>query len=61
VTILLNLIFRLSGASPFLGDNVQETYANVSSATYEFDKVYFENVSDHAKDFISRLLLKDPK
>ncbi|KAL1139815.1 hypothetical protein AAG570_006792 [Ranatra chinensis] len=51
----------LSGASPFLGDTVQETYSNVSSATYEFDKMYFENVSDFAKDFITRLLVKDPK
>uniref|UniRef100_A0A023EZ51 Putative serine/threonine protein kinase n=1 Tax=Triatoma infestans TaxID=30076 RepID=A0A023EZ51_TRIIF len=51
----------LSGASPFLGDTVQETYANVSSASFKFDNSYFENVSDIAKDFISRLLQKDPK
>lgn len=51
----------LSGASPFLGDSVQETYSNVSSASYSFDSSYFENVSDLAKDFITRLLQKDPK
>ncbi|BES87718.1 Death-associated protein kinase [Nesidiocoris tenuis] len=51
----------LSGASPFLGDTVQETYSNVSSAIYKFDDVYFDSVSEGAKDFISRLLQKDPK
>lgn len=53
--------FRLSGASPFLGDTTQETYSNVSQAVYEFDAEYFHSVSDAAKDFIARLLLKDPK
>lgn len=64
ILFINNVIFffyRLSGASPFLGDTVQETYANVSSASYKFDNSYFENVSDLAKDFITRLLQKDPK
>jgi len=54
-------IFRLSGASPFLGENKQETLANVSAVDYEFDEEYFSNTSALAKDFIARLLIKDPK
>ncbi|KAM4578285.1 death-associated protein kinase 1 [Fundulus diaphanus] len=51
----------LSGASPFLGDNKQETLANVSAVDYTFDEEYFSNTSALAKDFIKRLLIKDPK
>lgn len=52
---------RLSGASPFLGDNKQETLANVSAVDYTFDDEFFSNTSVLAKDFIARLLIKDPK
>ncbi|XP_035246721.1 death-associated protein kinase 1-like isoform X2 [Anguilla anguilla] len=51
----------LSGASPFLGDSKQETLANVSAVNYEFDEEFFRNTSSLAKDFISKLLIKDPK
>lgn len=51
----------LSGASPFLGDNKQETLANVSAVDYTFDEEFFSNTSILAKDFIARLLVKDPK
>lgn len=51
----------LSGASPFLGDNKQETLANVSAVDYTFDEDFFSNTSILAKDFIARLLVKDPK
>lgn len=51
----------LSGASPFLGEDKQETYANVAACQYQFDEKYFSNVSEFAKDFIQSLLVKDPK
>lgn len=51
----------LSGASPFLGDSKQETLANVSAVDYTFDEEFFSNTSVLAKDFIARLLVKDPK
>nr|XP_061811567.1 death-associated protein kinase 1-like isoform X1 [Nerophis lumbriciformis] len=51
----------LSGASPFLGDNKQETLANVSAVDYTFDEDFFSGTSILAKDFITRLLIKDPK
>jgi len=51
----------LSGASPFLGDTKQETLANVSAVNYDFEEEFFRNTSTLAKDFIRRLLVKDPK
>uniref|UniRef100_A0A3Q2Z3C9 Protein kinase domain-containing protein n=1 Tax=Hippocampus comes TaxID=109280 RepID=A0A3Q2Z3C9_HIPCM len=51
----------LSGASPFLGDNKQETLANVSAVDYALDDDFFGGTSALAKDFIARLLVKDPK
>lgn len=56
-----HFINSLSGASPFLGDTKQETLANVSAVNYEFEEEYFSNTSALAKDFIKRLLVKDPK
>lgn len=56
-----DVYFSLSGASPFLGDNKQETLANVSAVDYTFDEEFFSNTSVLAKDFIARLLVKDPK
>lgn len=38
-----------------------ETFLNVSKVTYDFEDEIFENVSDEAKDFISRLLRKDAR
>ncbi len=49
----------LSGASPFLGDNKQETFANITNIDYSFDEEYFGHTSDLAKDFIARLFVKD--
>ncbi|KAK3740114.1 hypothetical protein QZH41_012351 [Actinostola sp. cb2023] len=51
----------LSGASPFLGDDVNETFSNISMVDYEFDDEYFKDISLHAKDFISSLLVKDTR
>uniref|UniRef100_A0A8C3FFW0 Death-associated protein kinase 1 n=1 Tax=Chrysemys picta bellii TaxID=8478 RepID=A0A8C3FFW0_CHRPI len=51
----------LSGASPFLGETKQETLANVSAVNYDFEEEFFSNTSALAKDFIRRLLVKDPK
>ncbi|MBN3284726.1 DAPK3 kinase, partial [Polyodon spathula] len=51
----------LSGASPFLGETKQETLTNISAVNYDFDEEYFMHTSELAKDFIRRLLVKDPK
>ncbi|CAL2028038.1 unnamed protein product [Caenorhabditis brenneri] len=49
----------LSGGSPFLGDNRDETFSNITRVRYHFSDRYFKNTSKHAKDFISRLFVRD--
>ncbi|XP_076602369.1 myosin light chain kinase, smooth muscle isoform X2 [Chaetodon auriga] len=51
----------LSGLSPFMGDNDNETLSNVTSATWDFEDEAFDEISDNAKDFITNLLKKDMK
>ncbi|XP_063073323.1 myosin light chain kinase, smooth muscle [Engraulis encrasicolus] len=51
----------VSGLSPFMGDNDNETLANVTSATWDFEDDSFEEISEEAKDFISSLLKKAMK
>ncbi len=51
----------MSGLSPFLGDNKQETFANITNIDYNFDDEYFGHTSDLAKDFITQLFVKDPR
>ncbi|XP_029643431.1 death-associated protein kinase 1 [Octopus sinensis] len=50
----------LSGTSPFLGDSPQETYQNITSVDYDYED-YFETTSKLAKDFIDKLLVKNPR
>lgn len=52
---------RLSGLSPFAGEDDYDTLLNVGKAEYDFDDEAFDNVSDLAKDFISKLLVKKPE
>lgn len=54
-------LFRLSGASPFLGNTNQETFTNISQVDYRFDEEFFANTSDLAKDFIQQLFVKNPR
>ena len=48
----------LSGLSPFAGENDIETLKNVKASDWDFDEETFSSVSNEAKDFIRRLLLK---
>ena len=50
---------RLTGLSPFAGDDKQETCYNVSLASLDFPEEYFKNISHTAQDFIKRLLQRD--
>ncbi len=52
---------RLSGASPFLGDTEQETYANIVACDYEFDDEFFSQTSELAKDFIRKLFVYEQR
>ena len=51
-------VSRLSGLSPFMGESDVETMANVTIAKYDFDDEAFLDVSEEAKDFIAKLLVK---
>ncbi|EYB96641.1 hypothetical protein Y032_0148g2643 [Ancylostoma ceylanicum] len=48
----------LSGYSPFLGENICETYCNVEKGVWEFTEE-FDSVSEEAKDFVSKLIVYD--
>nr|XP_029135690.1 death-associated protein kinase 2-like [Labrus bergylta] len=51
----------LSGLSPFQGYTDEETLRNILAITYEFDDRVFSTTSSMAKDFIQKLLVKDPR
>ncbi|XP_067308305.1 myosin light chain kinase 2, skeletal/cardiac muscle isoform X2 [Pseudorasbora parva] len=49
----------LSGLSPFLGDDENETLNNILACQWNFEEIEFSEVSKEAKDFISKLLVVD--
>ncbi|CAG2122167.1 unnamed protein product, partial [Medioppia subpectinata] len=51
----------LSGHSPFTGETKQETYCNITNGSLDFPSYLFADVSEEAKDFICKLLVRDPK
>nr|KAG5709145.1 hypothetical protein BaRGS_028601 [Batillaria attramentaria] len=51
----------LSGLSPFAGEDDLETLQNVKQCDWDFDEEAFAHVSEEAKDFIRKLLLKVPQ
>ncbi|CDW52538.1 protein unc g; protein unc f; protein unc d; prot ein unc b; protein unc a [Trichuris trichiura] len=50
----------LSGLSPFGGETDMDTLKNVKNCDWDFDATAFRDVSDEAKDFIKKLLVRDP-
>ncbi|XP_046864995.1 myosin light chain kinase, smooth muscle-like isoform X2 [Xenia sp. Carnegie-2017] len=51
----------VSGLSPFLGDDDNDTLTNVTAGTYDFEDEAFMNVGHEVKDFIEKLLQKSPR
>ncbi|KAE8609046.1 hypothetical protein XENTR_v10011701 [Xenopus tropicalis] len=49
----------LSGLSPFLGESDAETMNYIVNCNWDFESESFEQVSEEAKDFISKLLIKE--
>ncbi|XP_069880807.1 myosin light chain kinase family member 4 isoform X2 [Dipodomys merriami] len=49
----------LSGLSPFLGDNDAETLSNVLACRWDLEEEEFQDISDEAREFISKLLIKE--
>ncbi|CAL9683011.1 unnamed protein product [Knipowitschia caucasica] len=50
----------LCGYPPFYDENDSKLFEQILKADYEFDAPYWDDISDSAKDFISRLMEKDP-
>ncbi len=50
----------LTGESPFLGEEKQETFLNVSQVNVDYSQDVFQGISDLAVDFIQSLLIKTP-
>lgn len=51
--------FLLAGFPPFMGDTLPEIVEQILNADYDFPEPYWDNVSESAKDFISKLLVTD--
>ena len=51
----------LSGLSPFMGDSDVETFSNITGMCFDFEDEAFDNISEDAKDFILKLLVKDQR
>lgn len=54
-------ILSLSGLSPLLGEDNNETLANVTAVEWDFEDESFDVISDEAKDFIAQLMVKNPR
>ncbi|XP_062874619.1 serine/threonine kinase 17a like [Trichomycterus rosablanca] len=51
----------LTGESPFLGDDKQETFLNISQVNVDYSQNVFHGISSLAVDFIKSLLHKNPR
>lgn len=47
--------------SPFVGEDNQETYLNISQVNVDYSEETFSSVSQLATDFIQSLLVKNPE
>lgn len=54
------LYIMLCGFPPFYSDNNKELFDAITSCKYEFPSPNFDNVSDSAKDLISKILVANP-
>ncbi|KAI3649885.1 hypothetical protein MP228_005517 [Amoeboaphelidium protococcarum] len=51
----------LCGYPPFYSENNQELFQQILRGEYEFDSPHWDDISDEAKDFVSKLLVVDPR
>ncbi|KAM4535614.1 serine/threonine kinase 17a like [Fundulus diaphanus] len=51
----------LTGESPFLGDDKQKTFLNISQVNIDYSEDMFDGISSLAVDFIKSLLVKNPR
>lgn len=52
---------RVSGLSPFMGDDDADTICNILRVEFDFAAEEFEEITAGCKDFIKKLLVKDPR
>ena len=50
----------LGGEPPFHSNNMKKLFELIKAAKYDFDSECWDGVSDEAKDFISKLLVRNP-
>lgn len=50
----------MSGLSPFAGEDSADTMRNVSRCEWDFNSECFDGISDQAKDFIKKLIVRQP-
>ena len=55
------LYILLCGYPPFNGDNDEEIYASILSGEFSFPEEEWNSVSDEAKNFIKKMLVKNPE
>ena len=51
----------LSGTPPFYEEDNFELFEQIKACKYDFDVETWNSVSDEAKDFITKVLVADPK
>lgn len=51
----------LTGTSPFLGDDKQQTFLNISQLNISYMEEEFDGISESAVDFIKSLLVREPE
>lgn len=51
----------LTQESPFAGADKQETFLNISQINVDYSDETFASISQPAKDFIQKLLVKNPE
>lgn len=50
----------LSGFPPFYSENIKELFQQIMIAKYDFPAQYWDSVSASAKDFVRKLLVRNP-
>ena len=53
--------FLLSGKEPFFACSIGQVFDRIKKAEFDFYDPVWDNVTDSAKDFITKLLVRDPK
>lgn len=54
------MYFLLSGTFPFSGSSFSDIIAHIKTHTVQFETIAWKKISDHSKDFIQKMLAKNP-